>query len=285
MTSGRLLAAWAAVLVAADMLMGFSAPGAGLPPVPLPAGVVVAAAMVLPRRAAGAVTVAALGSLAVIYGLAGYSGGSAVALAVGVLVCALLVATTLRALKVTRVQALADLFTVGAVALLVSGLVAGAFAVVRPETAGDWPIWWITMCLGIVLPYPALVQMAQWHLPEPRSRQVEAVLLLSAVGVLTVLAYLARAAVVPGRPGYLLLPVLLWLGLRMGLAAVSGAVTVVAAVLLGGEISAGWTNAGVVGWPTHVVTVLATVIGVLVLYAVALQEQRRRDGERLLQDN
>ncbi|MBK6763521.1 MAG: EAL domain-containing protein [Micrococcales bacterium] len=282
---GRLAASWVAVLICAYILAAFSTPGSGLPPVALPAGIVVAAAVALPRPVAGAVCTAALVSLGFVYGQAGYSVGAAMALAVGVLSGSLLMATILRRLHVFRVQALADLFTVGVVAVSVSGMTAGALVVVRPEAVGDWPLWWLTVCLGMVLPLPALVQMDQWHLPEHRGRRVELVLLLSAVGVLTFLAYLARAAVVPGRPGYLLLPVLLWLGLRMGLVAVSGAGTVVAAVLIGGESSVGWKNAVSVAWPMHVVTVLATVIGVLVLYAVALQEQRRRDGERLLQDS
>jgi len=283
--SGRLAASWAAVLVCAGILSVVSTPGSGLPPVALPAGVVVCAIVVLPRVIAWFATMAALLVLTLVYSRVGYSPGAALGLAVTVLAAAAAVAAILRWSQVTRVRALTDLFVVGVVSLVVSGLAAGLVTVVFPDTLEDWPIWWLTFCLGMVLPYPALVQMDRWHLPERRGRQVEAALLMSAVAVLTALAYLARAAVVPGRPGYLLLPLLLWLGLRMGLAAVSAAGTVVAAVLIGGEIDAGWQDAVAVAWPTHVVTVLATVTGVLVLYAVALQEEKRRSGERLLRAN
>ena len=61
----RLAASWVAVLICAYILAAFSTPGSGLPPVALPAGIVVAAAVALPRPVAGVVCTAALVSLAI----------------------------------------------------------------------------------------------------------------------------------------------------------------------------------------------------------------------------
>lgn len=73
--SGRLAASWAAVLVCAGILSVVSTPGSGLPPVALPAGVVVCAIVVLPRVIAWFATMAALLVLTLVYSRVGYSRG------------------------------------------------------------------------------------------------------------------------------------------------------------------------------------------------------------------
>jgi diguanylate cyclase (GGDEF)-like protein/PAS domain S-box-containing protein len=178
---------------------------------------------------------------------------------------------------------LRDLLLLGAAGLLAGALSAALLAWLVPGDSQRWPFWWLAMALGILLPAPGLACVTPWRWPSRRARWWEAAALLSGVLALTVAALTLGQGLLPGRPSYLLLPLVVWVGLRFGLRLVSTVSTLVAAALIGGEFTVGWQAAAVSAWPVHVLTVSATVAGLMLIDGVALQEEKRRLGARRLQ--
>ena len=274
---------WALAVAVTGLLTVISAPGDGLPPLALCAGIVVAAARLMPPVPAGLVAIGGLLVTFPAYLLIGFSVNSSLWLAAGAIAGAIGVSVLLHLARVRRIHTLLDLFVFGCATIAVSALGATLLATMLPAQADRWPFWWVSLCLGIALPAPGLLDVTDWRMPHASSRRLEALLLIVLIAITTALAATNEAGVIPGRPAYALPPLLLWFGLRFGLRAVSAAATLVGAVLIGGEVRAGWVAAADAQWPVHLMTVAATVAGILLIYAVALQEGKRRAGERRLQ--
>ncbi len=274
---------WSLAIAITGLLTVVSAPGDGLPPLAMCAGIVVAAAALLPVRAAALVAVGGLLVMIPAYVLIDFPLRTSLWLAGGAVLGALGVAVLLRLARVGRIRTLMDLFVFGCATVAVSAVGATLLATVLPAESQRWPFWWVSLCLGIALPAPGLLDVSDWHVPRASRRRVEAAFLLALIAVATLLAASSESGVIPGRPAYALPPLLLWFGLRFGLRAVSATATVVGALLIGGEIRSGLVSAAGAQWPAHLMTVSATVAGILLIYAVALQEGKRRSGERQLQ--
>lgn len=276
---------WAGAVVLAGVLTVASSSGPTLPPLALPAGVAVAWASLAGPRKWPVATLAGLVSLMTAYLVTGRPPAQSAGIAAIQAASALLVAWLLRLARVHRIGTLVDILWFGCIVIVAGALAAGGIGLLLPAQTPLWPFWWLMTSVGIALPAPGLLCATQWWPPRRWGQVLEATLLLTAVVGLTVLAYPVAGAVVPGRPGYLLLPLLLWIGLRFGLRAVSLVVTLVATALIPDELVLGWPAASASSWPIHVVTVTASMTGLLLLYAVALLEEKRRVGERQLLAN
>ncbi len=274
---------WALALLLTGLLTLVSAPGDGLPPLALTAGVVVAAARLLPARHAGLVALGGFVATMAVYRVIGFPLSNSGLLALGAVLGALAVAALLAVVRIRRISSLLDLFVFGCATVAVSAVGATVLATVIPAEAARWPFWWVSLCLGIALPAPGMLDVTEWQVPRGTRRRLEAIVLTGLIAVVTLLAANTASGLVPGRPAYALPPLLLWFGLRFGLRAVSAVATVVGAVLIGGELRSGWAAASQAQWSAHLLTVGATVAGILLIYAVALLEGKRRAGERQLQ--
>lgn len=281
----RAIIGWLGVLVFSGVLTVASSPGPELPPLALPAGVIVSWAVLTEYGRWPLPILTGTVTLAVAYLATGRPLAQSVGITAIQVVSALVAAWLLRLVRVRRIGSMLDVLWLGCIALLTGALAAVGIGLLLPAQAPMWPFWWLVTTVGFALPSPGLLCATPWRSPRRLSQWLEAGLLLVVVVGFTVLAYPVAGAVVPGRPGYLLLPVLLWIGLRFGLRAVSLTATLVAAALIGDELVVGWPAASVASWPIHVATVTASVTGLLLLYAVALMEERRRVGERQLRAN
>lgn len=281
----RLLIAWLAALALAGILCVVSSPGPQLPSLALPVGVALAAVTICPVPRGLLLAFGGMVTMVVAYSVIGRPLAQSAALAAIQVACGLLGAGALRLARIRGIATVADLVVFGAVALTTGGLAAAAMGVMIVPQGALWPYWWLVTALGVALPGPAALAVTDWQLPTRSARYAEAAVLLLATALLTLLAYPVADAIVPGRPGYLLLPLLLWIGLRLGLRVVGLVSTVVASVLIGRELTIGWYAASAAGWPIHAVTVSVTVGGLLLLYGVALIEEKRRLGERQLRAN
>jgi diguanylate cyclase (GGDEF)-like protein/PAS domain S-box-containing protein len=279
----RPAARWATAVLLTGLLTVVSAPGDGLPPLALCAGIVVAAGRLLPWTRSWIVGLGGFVVTASAYAVVGFPFVRSLWLALGAVCGALGVAVLLHVARIRRIRSLVDLFVLGCATVAVSALGATLLAALIPAEAQRWPFWWVSLCLGIALPAPGLLDATDWQAPHDRRRRLEALVLLGLVAVVTLLAANSAAGIMPGSPAYALPPLLLWFGLRFGLRAVSATASAVAAVVIGGEIRSGAVAAQGALWPVHLMTVAATVAGILLIYAVALQEGKRRAGERRLQ--